>query len=80
MIDYNFVTIITKIWIKIYPKFIYKMFLIGNEDEGGSDQDEGGEGFVIERRFPSLEQQAEDSESNSPGYKGVTVQEIIAQR
>lgn len=54
---------------------------IGNEDEGCSDQDEGGEeGFIIERRFPSLEQQAEDSESNSPGYKGVTVQEIIAQR
>lgn len=57
------------------------MFFTGNEDEGGSDHDEGGgEGFVIERRFPSLEQQAEDSESNSPGYKGVTVQEIIAQR
>ena len=58
------------------------LFCVGNDEEGaGSDQDETGEeGFVIERRFPSLEQQAEDSESNSPGYKGVTVQEIIAQR
>lgn len=55
--------------------------LTGNEDEGGSDLDEcGDEGFVIERRFPSLEQQVEESESNSPGYKGITIQEIIAQR
>lgn len=35
---------------------------------------------MMERRFPSLEQQAEDSESMSPGYRSVTIQEIIAQR
>lgn len=52
----------------------------GNDDEAGSDQHSVEEGFVMERRFPSLEQQAEDSESNSPGYRGITIQEIIAQR
>uniref|UniRef100_A0A1B6C8N4 Protein sprint n=1 Tax=Clastoptera arizonana TaxID=38151 RepID=A0A1B6C8N4_9HEMI len=54
---------------------------IGNEDECSSDVDEcANESFVIDRRFPSLEQQVEESESNSPGYKGITIQEIIAQR
>ncbi|XP_046663899.1 protein sprint isoform X2 [Homalodisca vitripennis] len=53
---------------------------IGNEDEAGSDQESVEEGFIMERRFPSLEQQAEDSESNSPGYRGITIQEIISQR
>lgn len=56
------------------------MFLTGNEEEGGSDQDSPEVSFVMERRFPSLEQQAEDSESMSPGYRSVTIQEIIAQR
>ncbi|KAL1138494.1 hypothetical protein AAG570_008557, partial [Ranatra chinensis] len=51
---------------------------IGNEDEASSDHDDiPEENFNTERRFPSLEQQDSDS---SPGYKGVTVQEIIAER
>lgn len=54
--------------------------MTGNEEEGGSDQESTEEVFVMERRFPSLEQQAEDSESNSPGYRGLTIRDIISQR
>ena len=52
---------------------------LGNEDEASSDHEEVQEEgcYTTERRFPSLEQQDADS---SPGYKGVTVQEIIAER
>ncbi|XP_075233749.1 protein sprint-like isoform X3 [Lycorma delicatula] len=54
---------------------------IGNDEDGSVGEDENlDEGFSLEQRFPSLEQQAEDSDSNSPGYRGVTVLEIIAQR
>ncbi|KAK9512437.1 hypothetical protein O3M35_000871 [Rhynocoris fuscipes] len=53
---------------------------IGNEEEAGFDHEQElspEEGYLPNRKFPSLEHQ--DSES-SPVTKGVTVQELIAAR
>ncbi|RZF37491.1 hypothetical protein LSTR_LSTR013728 [Laodelphax striatellus] len=58
---------------------------IGNEDDSGSGTEDAAadESFSLEQKFPSLEQQAEDSESGSgvnSGVKPVTVMQIISQR
>ncbi|KAJ9575552.1 hypothetical protein L9F63_007593, partial [Diploptera punctata] len=56
---------------------------IGNEEEGAEDGSESEIGEERERRFPSLEQQENslcDGDGISPGNKGITVQELIAQR
>lgn len=55
-------------------------FNVGNDEDPSSDHDQEvtpEEGYLPNRKFPSLEQQ--DNEP-SPALKGITVQELIAER